>query len=212
MLIRPQTTVTVEIMLGDKSLSFETHVLNCDDQTISVSAPLFEKKRVVANPGTQVLLIFREEDGLKIVDTTVLRVERNHPVRWILKMPGIEGFRKINRRQDPRYELNVRLPWIPPDEYHLKDGNLLLVVNMSVSGAQVSLDCDLQLGDEIGIDLTPLARVSGEKIDHKVFITARVVRVAKEGERTYGVRFQTLSSSEKSMLAKALLRLKSKVV
>jgi c-di-GMP-binding flagellar brake protein YcgR len=212
LLINPGTKVKVEVYLTDPPVVFHTSVIRSDIKSIELAAPMVNGKRVGVPSGTRVMVLETSATGLLFIDTRVDEIRTKPQAAWVLPTPGLEGIRKIQRRHEPRYEVDLHLNWRRLSEPGSVETTPLHLVNVNSGGALLSIDKDLGVGEEIIIDLSPLIHVSGALTDRKVSTRARIVRKVGEPSRVYGASFDSLERLEKVHLLEALRRLKSRVV
>jgi c-di-GMP-binding flagellar brake protein YcgR len=211
MLIAPGTKVRVEVYLADPPVVFNTLIRGCDLKTIEVAAPTVNGKKIGVPPETRVVLIETSDSGLLYLDTTVEQVKTSPSVQWVLRSPGFEGIRKIQRRREERFAVDLHIKWHMKDESAYEPTSLHLI-NINSYGALVSVDRDLAVGDDLIVDLTSLVHVSGQMTDRRVTTRGRVVRKIGEVGTVYGITFETLERLERVHLLEAIRRLKSRVV
>ena len=211
MLLKPGNRVKVEVYLKDPPLVFNTHVYTCDEKAFSIFAPLFSGKKIGVPVDTRVLITEVSPSGLTVVDTHVQEVKPKPHVTWHLPIPEMARIHRIQNRREPRYELDLHLPWRDSETSVWKEGALCHVVNINSMGALISVDRQLEVGDEITMDLTNLLKVGGQTFDKKVLAVSKVVRLAGESGTVAGVQFQNLGRRERSAMLDALRRLKSNI-
>lgn len=212
MIISPGARVKIEVFLKDPPLVFHSSVFACDDKNFEITAPTVNGKRIGVPDGTRVLITEITLEGLLVIDTIVSAVESKRHVAWILPIPPISNIRKIQRRIEPRYEVDLHLPWIPLEEDSPAQMQLVRVVNINSFGALIVGTAPYKVGDEFQLDLTSLVWVSGEMSGQKVVVRARVVRYASEDGKSVGIQFQEVDRNVRAHLLSALRRLKSRVV
>jgi hypothetical protein len=193
-------------------LVFNTHVCACDEKTFSILAPSFSGKKIGVPVDTKVLVTEISPSGLTVVDTHVREVRPKPHVTWDLPIPEMERIHRIQNRREPRYELDLHLLWRDSETSLWKEGDLCHVVNINSMGALISVERELEVGDEITLDLTNLLKVGGERFDKKIQAVSTVVRLAGESGTVAGIRFGNLGRRERSAMLDALRRLKSSIV
>jgi c-di-GMP-binding flagellar brake protein YcgR len=204
--------VKVEVFLKDPPLIFSSNVQKCDDKTIELAAPTVNGKKIGVPEETRVLLTEFTLEGLMVVDTHVIAVRSKPQVTWVLPVPPISNIRKIQRRIESRYEVDLHLPWIPLEGGSPGEMPLVRVVNINSHGALLTGTERYEVGDEFKLDLTSLIWVSGEMTGQKVILRAKVVRHASEDGKTVGVQFQEVERNVRTSLLSSLRRLKSRIV
>jgi len=210
-LLKPGNRVKVEVFVKDPPLVFNTSVHLCDDKTIQIAAPSYSGKKIGVAENTRVLVTEVSPEGLLVVDTCVERMTSKHHVLWILPVPGIEGIHRIQNRREPRYEVDLHLPWREVDSRDSGSFSLCHVVNINSLGALLSLDREFDVGEEFLVDLTNLVRVGGEIPEKKVMARSKVARIAGQSGSVVGVTFENLGRKERKGLLDAIRRLKSEV-
>lgn len=212
MILSPGSRVKVEVFLKDPPIVFSSNVQTCDDKTIELAAPSVNGKKIGVPDETRVLLTEITLEGLMVVDTQVSSVKSKPQVIWVLPVPPISNIRKIQRRIESRYEVDLHLPWTPIDANNLSEGHLVRVVNINSHGALISGTKQYKIGEEFNLDLTSLIWVSGEMTGQKVIVRAKVVRYTGEDKMKVGVQFQDVGRNVRASLLSALRRLKSRIV
>ena len=213
MLLKPGTRVKVEVYISDTPVVLHTSVRSCDSQTIELDAPVVQGKKVGVPPDTKVTMTETSSGGLLLVETEVVQVRTKPIPVWELRVPSINAIRKIQRRIEERYEVDLHLRWKRRDDFGWPESALLHMINVNASGALVSAPVELQVGDEIIIDLTPLIRVGGDpNVGHRISPRCKIVRRTSKNGQCYGLTFENLDRMEKIHLSEAIRRLKSRVV
>jgi c-di-GMP-binding flagellar brake protein YcgR len=210
LLINPGSRVKVEVFLRDPPFVFYSVVKTCDETALRINAPKLNGKRVTVPTNTKVTITESGPDGLVHLDSLVSDIDPEPPVLWVIPIPQLESIHKIQRRTEPRYEIDLHFPWRNVGASEMGGVMLCHVININSHGALVSLGQTFEIDDEIVLDLTPLIQVSGETFEHKVTVKAKVVREAGKGTNTYGLLFENLGRREKSALLSAVRRLKSR--
>ena len=210
MLFKVGGRVKVEIFLKDPPVVFHTTVRECDNRHIGLAAPLKNGKRIGIVEETRVVVTESSSSGLLIVDTAVARMETEPSLTWILKVPGIQNIRKIQRRREARYEVDLHVKW--KSSTYSGEERLLHLINVNSLGALISSEHPFQIDDQIVIDLTPLMKVSGQRIEQKMNMVGHVVRCVGTSGSVYGVQFEPMARLDKGRLLEALRRLKSTAV
>ncbi len=212
-LFRAGTRVKVEVQISDPPVVLYTSVRSCDNRIIELDAPIVKGKRVGVLPETRVTVTEISSSGLMLAETEVSMVRTRPLPVWVLNVPGLEGIRHIQRRREERYEVDLHLRWKKPSETGWPAHPLLHMVNVNTLGAYVAMPADLEVGEEIIIDLTPLIQVGGNtSITHRISPRCKVVRSATGPLPCYGVTFENLERLEKGFLTQGIRRLKSKMV
>lgn len=212
MILSPGARVKVEVFLKDPPLVFSSSVQACDDKAIELAAPSVNGKKIGVPDGTRVLLTEITQAGLMVVDTSVSSVKSKPHVAWVLPVPPISNIRKIQRRIESRYEVDLHLPWTPVEGGKTAQMPLVRVVNINSHGALISGSDPYTIGEEFNLDLTSLIWVSGQMTDQKIIVRAKVVRHVSEDGKLVGVQFQEVDRDVRASLLSSLKRLKSRVV
>jgi len=212
-LLKPGTRIKVEVHVTEPPVVLHTFVRHCDNRIIELDAPSVQGKRMGVLPETRVTLKETSTSGLLLADTEVLEVRTKPLPVWVLRVPGLEDIRHIQRRREERYEADLHLRWKMRDETGWPEKPLLLLVNVNTYGAFVAVPADLEVGEEIIIDLTPLIQIGGNPhIKQRITPRCKVVRCAAGPVQRYGVTFENLERLEKRFLAEGIRRLKSQRV
>jgi hypothetical protein len=205
--------VKVEVHIADPPIVLHTSVRNCDSREIELDAPVVQGKRVGVLPETQITLTQTSSSGLMLVDTSVIQVRPKPSPVWVLRAPGFDGIRLIQRRHEERYEVDLHLHWKKRDVTGWPEDLLLQMVNVNKQGAFVSIPVELEVGEEIIIDLTPLIRVGGNpSVTQRIAPRCKVVRHASGPNQCYGLTFENLDRIEKGFLSEGIRRLKGRKV
>lgn len=212
MLLNPGSKVKVEVRLGETPLAFQSVVRSCDPKAIEILAPTVNGKKLAVPPGTNVSLTEVTSSGILYLESKVEEVRPSPTAVWVLRAPGLEAIRRVQRRREPRYMVDLHIRWRRRDSPGATVQNLLTLVNVNSMGALISLEDPLEVGEEMMLDLTPLVHVSGQMVDQKIQVRVRVVRKVGTPSRYYGVTFESLERMEKVYLGEALRRLKTRVV
>ncbi len=207
MLFKVGSRVKTEIFLKDPPVVFHATVRDCDNKHIGLAAPIAKGKRIAIAEGTRVVVTEATSTGLLIIDTSVERMETEPTLTWVLKVPGLQNIRKIQRRREARYEVDLHVKWkstrFPGEE------KLLHLINVNSLGSLVSTDIPFEIDDQVVIDLTPLVKVSGKMIHQKLNIVGHVVRKVGTQGSVYGIQFEPMERMDKGRLLEALRRLKT---
>ncbi|MCB9766689.1 MAG: PilZ domain-containing protein [Candidatus Omnitrophica bacterium] len=189
---------------------FHTTVKACDNDAIILTAPLVRGKRIGVADSTRVVVTEASATGLLIVDTSVIRMENEPNLAWVLKVPSLQNIRKIQRRREARYEVDLHVRW--KSSKVTSEDKLLHLINVNSLGALVSTDVPLEIDDQVVVDLTPLVKVSGKMMDQKLNIVGHVVRRVGNQGSVYGVQFEPMERMNKGRLLEALRRLKTTTI
>lgn len=212
MLVKPGSRVKVEVDIGDPRPIFHTVVRGCDPGVFELAAPTVNGKRVGVPTGTKVTVIEVSSSGLLFIETLVEEVKSQPQALWLLKSPTLESIRRIQRRREARYEVDIHVRWKACPEAKDFEVGLLHVVNINTMGALITSEKPLAIGEEILLDLSPLVQVGGTASGQKVLVRARIVRQVGEAGRVYGVLFEGLDRRERSGLNEAIRLLKGRQV
>ncbi|MCA9410340.1 MAG: PilZ domain-containing protein [Candidatus Omnitrophica bacterium] len=210
MLFKVGGRVKTEIFLKDPPVVFHTTVKACDNDAIILTAPLVRGKRIGVADSTRVVVTEASATGLLIVDTSVIRMENEPNLAWVLKVPSLQNIRKIQRRREARYEVDLHVRW--KSSKVTSEDKLLHLINVNSLGALVSTDVPLEIDDQVVVDLTPLVKVSGKMMDQKLNIVGHVVRRVGNQGSVYGVQFEPMERMNKGRLLEALRRLKTTTI
>ena len=212
-LLKPGTRIKIEVHVSEPPVVLYTSVRNCDNRIIELDVPVAHGKRMGVLPETQVTLTETSTSGLLLAETEVLEVKTRPLPVWVLRLPGLESIRHIQRRREERYEVDLHLRWKLRDETGWPEKPLLLLVNVNTYGAFVAVPAELEVGEEIIIDLTPLIQIGGNPhIKQRISPRCKVVRCVSGPVQRYGVTFENLERLEKRFLAEGIRRLKSQRV
>ncbi|MCG3195807.1 MAG: PilZ domain-containing protein [Candidatus Omnitrophica bacterium] len=212
MLVKPGSRVKVEVDIGDPKPIFHTVVRSCDPRAIELAAPTVNGKKVGVASGTKVTLIEVSSTGLLFIETLVEEVKSQPQALWLLKFPTLESIRRIQRRREARYEVDVHVRWKKSPDARDFEIDPLHVVNINTMGALVTTEKQLLIGEDILLDLSPLVQVGGTLTGQKVLARSKVVRQVGDSGRVFGVSFEALDRLQRSSLNEAIRRLKSRQV
>jgi c-di-GMP-binding flagellar brake protein YcgR len=205
--------VKVEVHISDPPIVLHASVRNCDSREIVLDAPVVRGKRVGVLPETQITLTQTSSSGLMLVETRVIQVRPKPLPVWVLRAPGFDGIRLIQRRREERFEVDLHLHWKMRDVTGWPEDHLLQLVNVNTTGAFISVPAELEVGEEIIIDLTPLIRIGGNpSATQRIAPRCKLVRRASGPNQCYGVIFENLERMEKSFLNEGIRRLKGRKV
>ena len=210
MLFKVGGRVKAEVFLKDPPVVFHTIVKECDNTFIGLSAPSARGKKIGVPEKTRVVVTEATPTGLLIVDTCVERMETEPSLTWLLRVPGLENIRKIQRRREARYEVDLHVKWKSP--HYPGDDNLLHLINVNSLGALISSDTPFEIGDPLSLDLTPLVKISGKMIEQKLNVQGQIVRKVGTQGSVFGVQFEPIDRMDKGRLLEALRRLKTTTV
>lgn len=207
MLLKIGGRVKAEVFLKDPPIVFYTTVRKCDNETIELSAPIAMGKRIGVVDGARVLVTEASSSGLLILDTSIVRMETEPDLCWVLRAPTIQNIRKIQRRREVRYLVDLHVKSRTPKD--AREETLLHLINVNTLGALIATETPLSLGEEVMLDLTPLVKVSGYLIEQRFNVVGKVVREVGDQGRVYGIQFDKLDRVNKGRMIEALRRLKS---
>ncbi|KXK39703.1 MAG: hypothetical protein UZ16_OP3001000315 [Candidatus Hinthialibacteria bacterium OLB16] len=211
MLIKPGTRVKIEIRFGEQPIILYSLVRMCDAQRIEIDAPTVKGKRAAVPVETPIVLVESSREGLLIIESHVQEVlTRPLPV-WLIPIPRLEMIRRIQRRREERYLVDLHLRWKRrEDREYRKD--LMHIIDINSQGAFATLPESMELESEFFLDLTPLVQIGGRSISQRVSPVCKVVRKASGPGEGYGITFTGMEREIKTLLNEAIRRLKSKVV
>jgi c-di-GMP-binding flagellar brake protein YcgR len=213
LLLQPGSRVRVEVYIKDPPLVFTSTVRSSGSDSFEISAPSIGGKRIGVPPDTRVTVIESSHSGLLILDTDVEGIHTKPETVWVIRIPDLEGIRRIQRRREPRYEIDLHVRWKTLEDKNFENEAPVHIININSNGALLIIEHPpLDVHDAIHIDLTPLIQVGGRLEGQKTITGCKVVRIAREGGKVYGVTFDNLERMEKVHLMDAIRRLKSRIV
>lgn len=193
--------INVEILNGDYKGIYYSYVYDEDNDSFLILLPTDNFGRVgIVKVGDTISIICISKQNMRVgFDSKILQILKNSD-KALYKIAKPTEFYKYEFRENFRVNVSLNAKFFYYNSNKQLKTKQAWVINLSASGAKISLNEFLELNNTIVIEFT---------LENKVFnINAVIVRRLQIDKSTYhyGVRFEEINQKDKDFLIKFCLK------